>query len=87
MSERLEDIIAIRKAKLKAIKAAGVDPYPSTTGRTHTNQQELEGFDELQNQRLTLVGRVRSWRDMGKIIFTHIEDGTAKIQVLFKKET
>jgi lysyl-tRNA synthetase class 2 len=86
MSERLEDIIAVRKARLEAIKAAGVDPYPSTTDRTHTNQAALEDFDGLQNQKLTLVGRIRSWRDMGKIIFAHIEDGTAKIQVLFKKE-
>jgi lysyl-tRNA synthetase class 2 len=86
MSERLEDIIAVRKARLEAIKAAGVDPYPSTTDRTHTNLQALEGFDSLQGVPLTLVGRIRSWRDMGKIIFAHIEDGTAKIQVLFKKE-
>jgi len=88
MSERLEDIIAIRKAKLEAIKAAGVDPYPSTTGRTHTNQGALDDFDSLvaSAARVTLVGRIRSWRDMGKIIFAHIEDGTAKIQVLFKKE-
>ncbi len=86
MSERLEDIIAGRKAKLQVIKDAGIEPYPSTTQRTHTNQQALDGFDNLQNQSLTLVGRIRSWRDMGKIIFAHIEDGTAKIQVLFKKE-
>jgi lysyl-tRNA synthetase class 2 len=86
MSERLEDIIAGRRKKLEEIKQAGIDPYPSSTARTHTNKAALDGFDGLQDIKLTLVGRIRSWRDMGKIIFCHIEDGTAKIQVLFKSD-
>ncbi len=86
MSERLEDIIAIRKQKLETIKQAGIDPYPSISSRTHTNQQALDGYDELQTQEITLVGRIRSFRDMGKLIFSHIEDGSAKIQVLFKSD-
>ncbi len=86
MNERLEDIIANRRKKLDAIKEAGIDPYPSSTERTHTNQEALEQFEQFSNSTITLVGRVRSWRDMGKLIFAHIEDGTAKIQVLFKKD-
>ena len=84
MADRLEDIIAIKKQKLANIKQAGVEPYPSQTSRTHTNQQALDDFDALNEKTITLVGRIRSWRDMGKITFTHIEDGTGKIQVLFK---
>jgi lysyl-tRNA synthetase class 2 len=88
MSERLEDIVAGRRNKLQKIKDAGVDPYPSTNNRTHTNQEILENFDALSQQAstVTLVGRIRSWRDMGKLIFAHVEDGTAKMQVLFKKD-
>ncbi len=86
MSERLEDIINTRKEKLERLKAQGIDPYPSSTSRTHTNKQAFENFDALQNEAITLVGRIRSFRDMGKIIFTHIEDGTAKIQILLKSD-
>ncbi len=86
MSDRLEDIIKIRREKLEKIKQSGIDPYPSVCGRTHTNEQALDDFDSLGEKQITLVGRIRSWRDMGKIIFTHIEDGTAKIQLLFKEE-
>lgn len=86
MSERLEDIIENRKKKLGIIKAAGLDPYPSSNSRTHTNKQALDDFNDLQEKSITLVGRMRSFRDMGKIFFTHIEDGTAKIQVLFKSD-
>lgn len=86
MSERLEDIIASRKNKLETIKKSGVDPFPSTSSRTHTNKQALEDFDNLSEKTITLVGRIRSFRDMGKIIFCHIEDGTAKIQILIKSD-
>jgi lysyl-tRNA synthetase, class II len=86
MSQRLEDIIKFRREKLEKLKQLGIDPYPSSTDRTHTNQEALDRFDELGSQSLFLVGRIRSWRTMGKLIFAHIEDGTAKIQVLFKQD-
>ncbi len=86
MSERLEDIIAARKQKLEQIKKAGIDPYPSVTARSFTNQEAISQFDRFIGQTLTLAGRIRSWRDMGKLIFAHIEDGTGKIQLLFKAD-
>ncbi len=86
MSDRLEDIIAGRRKKLEEIIQAGIDPYPSTNSRSHSNKQALDEFEEGSEHIFTLVGRIRSWRDMGKIIFCHIEDGSAKIQVLFKEE-
>jgi len=86
MSERLEDILAARRKKLETFKEAGINPFPSSTSRTHTNKQALDDFDTIGTEQITLVGRIRSFRDMGKIIFVHIEDGTAKIQVLFKQD-
>src|SRR4051812_21242905 len=86
MSERLEDIIAARKNKLDTIKKSGVDPYPSSTSRTHTNKQAVDDFEKLLDQPITLVGRIRGWRDMGKLIFAHIEDGSSRFQVLFKAD-
>lgn len=86
MSERLEDIIEARKTKLKNITGLGVEAYPSSTNRSHNNKAALENFDSLQDKTICLAGRVRSFRDMGKIIFMHIEDGFDKIQILFKKD-
>src|SRR4051812_26651905 len=88
MNERLEDIINHRKAKLQNFKLAGIDPYPSTTERTHTNQEVLEKFDELSasTEAVTLVGRIRSMRGMGKLLFLHIDDGAARLQVLIKAD-
>src|SRR5438105_2731839 len=89
MNERLEDIINHRKAKLENFKAAGIDPYPSTTERTHATEEALEKFEELSstNVPVTLVGRIRSMRGMGKLLFLHIDDGTGRIQVLLKSDS
>lgn len=86
MSERLEDIRARRVEKIKKLEEAGLEAYPSTTERTHTNAEALGHFSSLQGQIVTLVGRVRSMRGMGKIVFAHIEDGTARVQILVKQE-
>lgn len=86
MNERLDDIINHRKKKLENLVAAGLDPYPSTSERTHSNKDVLEQFDALQGQYVTLVGRVRSMRGMGKLLFLHIDDGTGRIQVLLKSD-
>ncbi len=86
MSERLEDIRNRRIEKVKALEQAGLEPYPSSTSRTHTNVEALEQFGALLEQTVTLVGRVRSMRGMGKIVFAHIEDGTARVQILVKQE-
>jgi lysyl-tRNA synthetase, class II len=92
MNERLEDIINHRKKKLENLKAAGIDPYPSETARTHSNLQATEQFDSLQGQSVTLVGRIRSIRGMGKLLFLHIDDGSGpgtsgRIQVLLKSDS
>jgi lysyl-tRNA synthetase class 2 len=86
MSERLEDIIAFRRAKLDRMRAAGIDPYPATTNRSNTNQEVLEQFDSLQGKELILAGRILSLRTMGKLAFFHIDDGTGRIQVLIKED-
>lgn len=86
MNERLEDIINHRKKKLENLVAAGLDPYPSTSERTHSNAAVLEQFEALGDQAVTLVGRIRSMRGMGKLLFLHIDDGTGRIQVLLKSD-
>lgn len=86
MQERLEDIVRIRKEKIADLEQMGLEVYPSSTNRTHTNVQVLENFDGLKDIEIVVVGRIRSFRDMGKIIFVHIDDGLARLQVLLKDE-
>jgi len=85
MSERLEDIIAFRKKKLENLLSQGLEAYPSSTARTHELEEVVEDFDQLSNQTLVLVGRIRSLRLMGQLAFAHIDDGTGRLQILLHK--
>jgi lysyl-tRNA synthetase, class II len=77
-----EDIQQDRLNKLKRLKDAGVDPYPASSGRTHTVAQAREAMD----QQVTVAGRLRSLRPHGKISFADLADESAKMQLFFSQE-
>ncbi|HEX5440423.1 MAG TPA: amino acid--tRNA ligase-related protein, partial [Ktedonobacterales bacterium] len=78
-----------RLEKLATLRAAGIEPYPARSQRTHTAAETLAHFDELreQGQEITLTGRLTLLREMGKSAFADIMDGTARIQIYFKLDT
>ncbi len=82
----MADERAIRLQRLQTLREQGINPYPNTVERTHTIAEVLQHFDEWQGPEgsFTLVGRIRLMREMGKIAFAHIEDGTGRIQVYFR---
>jgi len=84
----IDEIRKIRLKKLKAIESAGFLAYPGKTKRTHTCSQALEDFGKLSRAKkeIILAGRIMSLRQHGGLVFSHIEDGSGKIQVLFKKD-
>lgn len=76
----------VRLQRLHALREKGINPYPNQVQRTHTIAEVLENFDEWQGPEgsFTLTGRIRLMREMGKIAFFKIEDGTGSIQVYFR---
>ncbi len=84
----IDEIKKNRIKKLKAIENAGFLAYPGQTKRTHTCQEALESFSKLARMKkeIILAGRIMSLRQHGGLVFSHIEDGSAQIQVLFKKD-
>ena len=83
----LSDLEQVRKEKMEALRAAGVEPYPPGGDRTHTTAQALEAYqaaDEDHEVEATLVGRIKSIRDMGKTVFAHIEDGEGQLQLYLR---
>ncbi len=80
----LNDLQAQRAAKLERLRAAGINPYPTSAARTHRVADLLARFDELaaEGAPVTIAGRiVGARRIMGKIAFAHVEDGTGGIQL------
>jgi lysyl-tRNA synthetase class 2 len=78
----------VRLEKLRAWRAEGVNPYPTRAHRTHTIEETLAQFHDLMaaEQDITLTGRIVLSRDMGKTTFMHIEDGSGRMQVYFRRD-
>lgn len=80
----------IRLEKIETMRAEGIEPYPTKTYLTHRNKEAIQAFEANESAgkqdpiQATLAGRIRAMRLMGKIAFSHIEDGTARIQLFFR---
>lgn len=86
----LSDLEKIRFEKIGAMRAKGIEPYPT---RTEVNQTVAEAIDkfklaETEGQTsisgVVLAGRIRASRIMGKLAFVHIEDGSGRIQLFLR---
>ncbi len=82
-----------RLEKLERLKASGVDPYPNRVERTHTMQKAITDYEAIEPEgeaaesvEVTVCGRIRSVRVSGKITFSHIEDGTGKLQLFIRQD-
>jgi len=77
-----------RLSKLERLQEAGINPYPLRSERSHTTVEATAVFNQLQegeSATVTVVGRLKSVRDMGKSVFAHIEDGFGRIQLFSRR--
>lgn len=84
----LNDLQQTRYDKLRQLQAAGLEPFPARVPhRTHTAAQLRAGFDELliSQATVTIMGRLRTRRIMGKSSFAHIADDTDSFQLFLSK--
>ncbi len=96
MTSRFERIAKQRLEKLERIRARGINPYPRGYHRSHTAQEAVallkqhEAAGELvstrnlvdSNPSVSVAGRITARRNMGKISFLDLHDGSGKIQLL-----
>lgn len=80
----------IRMEKIERLRAAGVEPYPTRANPTHTTAQAIQAFEAAEAAgntdpvQVTVAGRLRSSRPMGKVTFAHIEDGAGRLQLFMR---
>ncbi|MCA9339081.1 lysine--tRNA ligase [Candidatus Saccharibacteria bacterium] len=84
----LKELRDERLRKLEELKELGVDPYPSKAkASTHTAAKVKNNFSDLENQEITIVGRIKNIRKFGKLAFVVVGDGTDAIQLFIKDGT
>jgi lysyl-tRNA synthetase class 2 len=94
LSERGQELIEQRQAKLERLRAGGCDPYPARYQRTHTTQEAAQALQALEEKGATpqeaievsLAGRITAMRLMGKRAFIDLRDGTGKIQADLRQD-
>ncbi|MCA1833197.1 MAG: lysine--tRNA ligase [Actinobacteria bacterium] len=90
VDEKLEDLFQARADKVKALRDAGVDPYPVAFERTHTAKQIKEKYDAIEpetetGERAAVAGRLMMKRSIGKLAFGVLRDATGDIQLFCEK--
>ena len=90
MSQNLSEQEIIRREKLKALEAAGIQAYPAALYPvTHYSQDIKSVFTEENKEdfaEVTLAGRVMSINDKGKVFFIKIQDSKGIIQLYVKRD-
>ncbi|MGC9362686.1 MAG: amino acid--tRNA ligase-related protein, partial [Candidatus Syntrophosphaera sp.] len=88
MQARENQFIQLRKQKLAKLVAAGINPYPVRSSRTHTVSQVLADRDEWisSGREVCLTGRLVAMRRQGRIGFGDIEDITGRVQIYVARD-
>lgn len=83
--EELSEILQIRRDKLKKLQSEGRDPYKITSfERTAYSRDIKDCFETMENETVSLAGRIMSRRVMGKAFFADILDDKGRIQLYIK---
>jgi lysyl-tRNA synthetase class 2 len=96
MELELNNLEQGRLEKIKQLRASQIEPYPTRAEVTHTTPRAIAEFEAAEKAAsgdpaaaapvvVTVAGRLRSLRPMGKIIFAHLEDGEGRIQLFFRQ--
>ncbi len=88
MSSNLSDIshdqLAVRRQKLDDLRAKGVDPFRSTFRPKHTSKEAIESYLENEEEdsqpTVSVAGRLKFIRKMGKAQFVKLQDQSGLIQ-------
>ena len=77
----LNQILKVRREKLSELQASGRDPFKIVKYEvSHHSQDIKDHFEELEDQTVTVAGRMMSKRVMGKASFCHVQDLKGTIQ-------
>jgi lysyl-tRNA synthetase class 2 len=97
-SSSLDELRAIRLAKLELLKKAGIEPYPASVPRDFCLADARASFAEYAEvvagspagkkagTPVSLAGRVMALRGQGAILFAVLDDGKATFQAVIKKD-
>lgn len=85
-TEELNELMQVRREKMAAIAAKGLEPFGRNYHMTHHAQDVLDNFESLEGKQVSLAGRVMAVRGHGKASFAHLMDMSGRIQIYFRQD-
>jgi lysyl-tRNA synthetase class 2 len=90
LTDNFSELEKLRLEKMEQLHQNGIEPYPTRSYKNSDNADAIKAFEaceaagEQKVLKLTLAGRLRAIRNMGKLSFAHIEDRSGKIQLFMR---
>jgi len=86
-AENLTEQRQIRREKLKKLQDAGRNPFLQETWNVTAHSVDIkENFDAMEDEEVSIAGRIMAFRQMGKASFIDIQDKQGRIQCYVRKD-
>ena len=83
--QNLNEMLLMRRDKLKELVEKGKNPFlVEKFDYTHHSAEIKDNFEELEEQKVVVAGRIMSRRGHGKVSFIDLQDSTGRIQIFVK---
>ena len=78
----------IRRNSMNELRAMGIEPYPAAEYETNAFSTDIkaEFNDDAEPRQVSVAGRIRSRRIMGKASFIELQDSKGRIQVYITRD-
>ena len=85
--EALSEQRQIRREKLKNLQEAGRNPFLIEKWNVTAHSMDIkENFEAMEDQEVSVAGRIMAFRNMGKASFINIQDKQGRIQVYVRRD-
>lgn len=85
--EALSEQRQVRREKLKNLQEAGRNPFLVEKWDVTAHSQDIkDNFEAMEDQEVSIAGRIMAFRNMGKASFINIQDKQGRIQVYVKRD-
>lgn len=85
--EKLSEQRGIRRDKLKKLQEAGRNPFLHETWNVTAHSMDIkDNFDAMEDEEVSIAGRLMAFRHMGKASFIDIQDKQGRIQCYVRQD-
>jgi len=84
--EDLNELMRVRREKMAAIAARGIEPFGRKYHFTHHARDIIANFATLEGKSVRIAGRIVSIRGHGKASFAHLMDMSGRVQLYLRQD-